>query len=116
MTDYPLVPPPELVCQWKEQWYKAKVKHHDEYAFVATQAARWGSDQELDACCKFLTHSAAWEPEDVKEFRDARRPELPSFKKQALDALYAIATGADDTREFYQDIETIKTALEQLDD
>ena len=42
--------------------------------------------------------------------------EPPSLKKQALCALYAIATGADDTREFYQDLETIKQALESLPD
>lgn len=38
----------------------------------------------------------------------------PSLKQQALAALYAIATGANDTREFHQDIETIKEALESL--
>ena len=41
---------------------------------------------------------------------------LSSLKEQALGALYAIATGADDTREFHQDIETIKAALEELPD
>ena len=40
----------------------------------------------------------------------------PSLKEQALGALYAIATGADDTREFHQDLETIKQALESLPD
>jgi hypothetical protein len=39
-----------------------------------------------------------------------------SLKEQALGALYAIATGADDTREFHQDLETIKQALESLPD
>jgi hypothetical protein len=44
------------------------------------------------------------------------QPEPPSLKEQALGALYAIATGADDTREFHQDIETIKEALESQPD
>lgn len=81
MTDYPLVPPPELVCQWKEQWYKAKVKHHDEYAFVATQAARWGSDQELEACVEWI-HD--WygnrSGEVVGNLRANRRPKPLSLK------------------------------------
>lgn len=37
-------------------------------------------------------------------------------KQQALSALHAIATDANDSREFFQDVETIKEALEQLDD
>lgn len=44
------------------------------------------------------------------------RFEPSSLKERALGALYAIATGADDTREFYQDLETIKEALESLPD
>jgi hypothetical protein len=54
-----------------------------------------------------------------KEHQITPPPELveqPSLKEQALGALYAIATGADDTREFHQDLETIKQALESLHD
>ena len=73
-------------------------------------------DEELEACCAYLTRCAAWEPEDIQEMRDLRRPKPPSLKEQALGALYAIATGADDTRELHQDLETIKTALESMPD
>jgi len=40
----------------------------------------------------------------------------PSLKEQALTALHAIATGANNAREQYLDIDTIRRALEQLDD
>ena len=40
----------------------------------------------------------------------------PSLKEQALTALYAIAAGANDMREQNQDLDTIRRALEQLDD
>ena len=43
-------------------------------------------------------------------------PQEPSLKEQALTALHAIATGANDTREQHQDLDTIRQALEQLDD
>ena len=76
---------------------------------VAARAARWGADQELDACCEWIQSFAGWG--DL--LRSDRRPKL---KEQALVALNAIALGANDTREFYQDIETIKTALETLPD
>lgn len=40
----------------------------------------------------------------------------PSLKKQALTALYAISTSANNTKEWFGDLETIRTALESLDD
>jgi len=83
---------------------------------VFLEAVRWGSDQELEACCEW---AAQFNYDDYRyqdELQSLRRPNPPSLKKQALGALYAIATGADDTREFHQDIETIKTALESLPD
>lgn len=79
-----------------------------------TEAARWGADQELKACCADLRTVLG--PNQADWLHSVRRPGPSSLKKQALGALYAIATGADDTREFYQDVETIKEALEQLND
>jgi hypothetical protein len=78
---------------------------------------------ELAACCRQLTDPKWYDeiknlrgPFRAAELRAIRRPKPPSLKERALGALYAIATGADDTREFHQDLETIKSALEQLDD
>ena len=51
MTDHPITPPPELV----EQWTAQGVNREAGTAFMtwfATQAARWGSNQELEACCE----------------------------------------------------------------
>jgi hypothetical protein len=115
MTDNLITPPPELINQWKDKWFDAKVKHIDLNSYLINEAARWGADQELEACCEWLECNYNY-PEAANPLRTARRPTPPSLKEQALGALYAIATGADDTREFYQDIETIKTAPEQLDD
>jgi hypothetical protein len=114
VTDqHPITPPPELLEQWE-----AETAHttKDETWHVAVQAARWGADQELEACCDWLDRNNQWARCDIDELHDARRPKPPSLKEQALRALYAIATGADDTREFHQDIETIKTALDVLSD
>ena len=41
---HPITPPPELVQQWINEEDGLTAKH------IATQAARWGSDQELEAC------------------------------------------------------------------
>lgn len=118
IDQHPITPPPELVEQWLES-----TRSHDcigayppNYEFdIATTAARWGADQELEACCEWFLKDG-WNPEHPTNLRAVRRPKPQSLKEQALVALNAIALGADDTREFYQDIETIKSALEQLDD
>ena len=48
--------------------------------------------------------------------KEVKNMYFPSIKEQALVALHAIATGADDTRELHQDLDTIRRALEELDD
>jgi hypothetical protein len=85
MTDHAITPPPELVRKWAQ--YQGFESPEVLWHYIATQAARWGADQELEAFCEYLTRCAAWEPEDVQEMRDLRRPEPPSLKKQALEVL-----------------------------
>jgi hypothetical protein len=75
---------------------------------LATRAAQWGADQELEACCAYLVRCAQWEPEDVAELRAARRPKPPSLKEQALDELVAAE------RLYPADWSTIRRALEAL--
>jgi hypothetical protein len=114
--EHPITPPPALVQQWLGEYFGTTVSGEvsDVELVLATRAARWGADQELEACCEWLVAND-WKAVH-KHLRAARRPKPPNLKEQALGALYAIATGADDTREFHQDLETIKTALESLPD
>ena len=115
---HPVTPPPELVEQWvaatqSNDCIGAYPANYEQLICIA--AARWGADQELKACYEWVVRD--WtDIQSADMLLAARRPKPPSLKEQALGALYAITSGADDTREFYQDIETIKTALEQLDD
>jgi hypothetical protein len=82
---------------------------------IATEAARWGADQELEACCEWFQEfykTETWVDLDLKTFRTARRPKPPSLKEQALKALDDISIAS-----FEQDAaNTIRKALEQLDD
>ena len=69
MTDHPITPPPELVQQWLTEG------HHQDYCSATehaiAQAANWGADQELEACCEW----AAEQDRDFDlELRAARRP------------------------------------------
>jgi hypothetical protein len=98
MTDnsFPTVPPPELVEQWiKSARYREFMPYPEGYEQyeqrLTTIAAQWGADQELAACCEWVSKYLPYlgdfpMPED--KLRAARRPEPPkSLKEQALGAL-----------------------------
>lgn len=79
-----------------------------------------GADQELLACGNYLEKCAAWEPEDVTELYNYRRPrpKPPSLKEQAKFAA-AVLRSPDETcsiAELQQHWHTICNALEQLND
>ena len=71
MTDqqHPITPSPELVEQWRQE-------HTTNYD-LARQAARWGAEQELEAC---ITWVAIESLEAAKELRAARRLKPPRLK------------------------------------
>ena len=89
-TINPIVPPPELVEQWRTQPEFTELglttgvsMTQSRLRDIATQAAQWGADQELDACCEWLEQNQGrWEI--PASLRDARRPNPPSLKEQAL--------------------------------
>lgn len=104
MTDqqHPITPSPELVEQWRQE-------HTTNYD-LARQAARWGAEQELEAC---ITWVAIESLEAAKELRAARRPKPPTLKEQALDALNTIE---DKMLGPTIQEKLIRRALEQLND
>ena len=113
MTDHPITPPPELVEDWIEL-AKPLPQRPPNPGELATLAARWGSDQELEACEKYwMTHGIS--PQGVVAMRYARRPKPPSLKEQALTALSEADQGLNES-EWQQRSDTIRRALEQLDD
>jgi hypothetical protein len=111
MTDnHPITPSPELIAKWASQAVEAANCSADVTVSVATQAARWGADMELQACREWLDMGCY---QCSVALRAARRPTPPSLKEQALDELHIsfdrgyLKEGAADT---------IRRALEQLDD
>jgi hypothetical protein len=109
-----ITPPPELLSRWEEDWHHAKVKHIELEDHIAHQAARWGADQELEACCEWLDRNNQWARCDIDELRDGRRPKPPSLKQQALEALEALPKFA--IQENTDFICVIRRALESLAD
>jgi len=118
MTDhYCTTPPRELVEQWVSE------KNYDERDWlyelhIANRASQWGADQQLEKDAKWLDHNALNEPrlritpvgESLKE---AMRPKPPSLKEQALAEL---VDAYDEDKIDDSTYDTIRRALEQLDD
>ena len=109
MTEnHPITPPPELVREWATT---NGTSYEDLSALcqnIATQAARWGADTELEGCCEWLSVPC---PSYGRELRNARRPKPPSLKEQALETLKY-------PKDFWSEaeVDTIRLALEALSD
>ena len=117
MTDnkHPITPPPELVEQWECEYHHS-TSGSDFAVFISEKAARWGADQELLACGKYLEKCAAWEEEDVTEMYNYLRPKPPSLKEQALSDFDGLMSELDGAGNYSNCAERIRRALEQLDD
>ena len=113
---HPITPPPALINQWLGEFFGCTVNGgiSDSDRYLATKAARWGADQELEACVEWLQ-----DPDlnvDTYKLRTARRPKPPSLKKQACDALDTYIYGEPDPRDKNRTYNTIRKALETLND
>jgi hypothetical protein len=106
MTD-PITPPPELIEEW---W--GDVPRGTSLIRLATQAAQWGADQELRACCDTLQRHAHWDLA-VFELMDDRRPKPSSLKERALHELTDVYNRDKIDDSTY---DTIRRALEALND
>jgi hypothetical protein len=101
-NQYPITPPNELLLEWGRSsngWY---------------EAAQWGADRELEACCEWLDRRL-FGRDEIAELRKVRRPKPPSLKEQALEQLRIVnavlqfqATGGETS--------AIRLALESLID
>lgn len=78
---HPILPPQWLIDQWKHG--------PDGFSVCIINAARWGADQELEACCEHIKKWFVNPQYRVEELQVARRPQ-PSLKEQALKALDCI--------------------------
>ena len=117
---HPITPPPELVQQWREAPEFSALSPcvmvtvtNTKLQDIATQAAQWGSDQELEACCDWVETECPGYGGPYEKLRAARRPKPPNLKEQAL-AL--VEQHEDGWRPSPKDWDTIRRALEQLDD
>ena len=77
----PITPPPELVQQWVENFAREGMPA------IATQASRWGADQELEACIQLMLDKGWITQSFAENLRTARRTKQPSLKERIIDAV-----------------------------
>ena len=111
---HPITPPPELRRLWAQQ--ARRMDPWDSVAWlehVSTQAARWGADQELEACC--AAEHAVYGKGKANWLRSLRRPKPPSLAEDALKALQdQIDTSFKISSEAQERADLIRAALERL--
>lgn len=104
-NQHPITPPQDLIDKWSREAFFANAPY---LGYVS--AAQWGSDQELEACCEWTQGYA----ECGDSLRLARRPESPSLRKQACDALDTYVYGEPNQDDKVRTYNTIRAALEAL--
>ena len=105
-NQHPITPPPELVEEWHSN------SPLDRGLTVATRAAQWGADQELEACCALMDD---WRL-DGEDLMQCRRPKPPSLKEQALAQLDLMTQRAYACNFAGFQADAIRRALEALPD
>ena len=104
---HPITPPLKLERQWSTKYIETSMPFTD----LVAEVARWGADQELEACIVWMsTQNKIWLSEWAENLCAARRPKPPSLKEQALKALHTSV----DLDEFPKQYDTIRHALEAL--
>jgi hypothetical protein len=109
-NEHPINPPPELVQQWLNEVDEGNIFGEH----LASRAAQWGADQELEACVASI-HTmygkgrADW-------MREMRRPKPLSLKEQALMGLSRIESTGEFFSDGMKDLDTIRRAVEALPD
>lgn len=113
MTDqHPITPPEELVEKWGRNVLIDYSDTHWGYEqILCAMAARWGADEELEACRRWVRANISIP--DGEELHTARRPKPPTLKQQALTELGNVYDSGriDDTT-----YDTIRRALEATND
>ena len=103
---HPITPSDELIGKWidTDEGGPSVISR------IATRAAQWGADQELEACCEWMADETP--TNYINALRAARRSKSPSLKEQALEALAHILNNSSTQL----GADTIRRALEQLPD
>ena len=107
-----IVPPTDLMKQWQ---HEADFQFQPTYKYVATEAAQWGANRQLEKDAEWLDANALFTNHLIitpsgDALRQVMRPKPPSLKEQAL----ALLDKAEDPSWDINDFSIVRKALEQL--
>ena len=109
-----ITPPPELVTSLRDSApYGLWETNAPRERWLVNHAYAAGADQELEACCKWVECEIGHGREWNGKLRATRRPKPPTLNSIALQMLGTIERDAHYLPEI---TDTIRKALEQLDD
>jgi hypothetical protein len=122
MTDHTIKPPIGVVQLYWDFFNDGLDIHGQDGTkaaeYAAEKVAQWAADQELKACCKWMSSRYGEESKAMGLLRAARRPKPLSLKEQAFAALQnSHVDPVDETLQLSADAELIiRRALENLND
>lgn len=109
--NHPITPPPKLVREWAQVNGEKDLERF--WMRLATQAARWGDEQRLEACIAWLHYN--YPPVNCKALRAAMHPKPPSLAEEGQRILVENGSTLDGRVELDpEDVATIRAALERL--
>ena len=87
--EHPINPPSEKLQQWAaEYWGDPNESIAQGERYIAIQAARWGADQELEACRLWVSENESiYDAAELVEFRRPKPKTLKEMKERGLKAL-----------------------------
>lgn len=87
-NNYPIVPSSELVREWLKEYYNElpdwAIKPSESALHIASKAACWGADQELEECINWMLEMDLACSGDIEVLRFTRRPKTTSLAEEAL--------------------------------
>ena len=115
--NFSILPPNDLLSEWEDDILYSR----ENIDITLLKAYQAGADAELEACVEWMGDSPViWrgDPEEHPGFylREARRPKPPNLKEQALDQLKSLEVAFLITHGGNAKTESIRRALEQLND
>ena len=97
------------ITEWRTFYRKTYKGNLSEIDYIAVNSAQWGADQELEACCEWLSWRISRHMSE--QLRDTRRAKPLTLKQQALTILDDCSDRLDGAHE-----NILRKALEQLND
>lgn len=116
-TNHTIIPPLPLLVKWKRQYLELG-KSLDE---LLLEAARWGADTELEACCTHAVDDPCCGTKHqrrmlVRKLKERRRPAPPTLKQQALSTLRSLKRSPHIEELYGDDLDVLKEAIAALPD